>query len=1187
MRSLVVLSVLLSLSWSNAAWAQGDAELDAAKQFLLAQPPLARLADKVATKVAPGVYQLQLDTPEVQLFVVKQGSAWVAALTVAPKRLALTELIPENVLGRVTVKTVFLVVASGPGALGAAATGGQLQASLKTWGKDAAYVAGANLFTQLEVGADGTLGALQGAGLLPKAPLWLSGTTGGVLVDALLGASAPDLKGMDFSLTLGVPSMVPAPFNAIASPKLTLGDATFAFTRTAGAFSLRGEQLNSKLLVGTQTFLVPKTVLTFTSSGGSWEVSVEGRSAESQPWRNAFGLQHVDLKSVSIGGTVSSTKTGATTPPIKGFGLSLGARVAVNKRDYDGTFLVTVENNALKELAISLGGELNLGFIPGGKDFTFKQFSIAVTPGSQQAALGGELQWKQLTGQAAVVLAQKPMVFVRLQKLDLTQLLGQGGAGVQGMPSLPPLDVLLTLGSAGQAGDVSNLPSVAQGMIDEVSGTTGGKVKVVDGLSLLTRIDAERIGADQYGQKGPVLLAGSLDPEKGAFRLAASMPAMPTIKGLPQGFGVEAPELFLAVTSKGGPSVASFGLGLRLLLPIDGKVLAFKGSLAASTTGSFSFTGMLETDWVNPIGLEGLTILAPVVVTIGVSADASVDLGFQAGLALAKQRYQPAALCLNLQAAAPAPFPKKVAFKFKGTEIGPQAQLDMMEALVKSVANGPMKNSLSNPDDQRALALVGPGVDKISDLVDGLNLPLLSFTNFDLALTTPAVSCDLPGIEGLGVRIKGTGRFMGKELASVDSYLNLTQGLKISGSVPRLNFIDVVAISNAQLLVTAPMPGSAPPPDQSKVEQLKKQVARAEGAVAGVKKRLKKTKNAEAKADLEDAKAELEADLEDLRQDLARASLPDLGTFLVAGDAQVLRASGGIRVRIDRVGAEFDFKSELADLGAMQLHAQTEGQDLTKATDFEVELAAQTDSQAAILQKLGQALKASAAARKQLADANKANTEKAIKDTQAEFDRLDAQTGKDFRRAQRDVRRARAKVKSAQRAISKAKKKCKDDLGPAWKLCDVMDAAKATLEAAKGTLAASKATLKAIEKSADYARLQTSKATLATLKGGSKLAEAGLAGWGAVDRVGNLVLAGGDLVEIEEVELRGSLKQRSGSLSVVASVGDEEVERAFDVNLASTDALDFTPLAEEVANLVIEEAGREDSKVWKALRKKK
>lgn len=1181
MRSLVVSMVLCAAQ----AWAQ-DADLEAAKGYLRSQPALARFADKLPTKVAPGVYQLAADVPDVQFFVVKQGGTWAVALTVSPQKLALTELIPENVLGRVAVKTVFLVVASGSGALSAGATGGALQSSLKIFGKDAAYVAGANLFTQLEVGSGGTLGALQGAGLLPTAPMWLSGTTGGVLVDALLGGSAPDLKGMDFSLTLGVPSMVPAPFNVIASPKLTLGDATFSFTRTAGSFSLRGEQLNSKLLVGASTFVLPKTVLTFTANGGSYDVTVEGRSAENQPWRDAFGLQKVDLKSVSLGGTVSSTNTGDTTPPIKGFGLSLGARVAVNKRDYDGTFLITVENNTLKELAVSLNGELNLGFIPGGRDFTFKQFGIAVSPASQQAALGGELQWKDFSGQAAVVLAQRPMIFLRLKNLDLTQIIGKSGA-VQGMPALPPLDVLLTAGAAGQAGDVSNLPTLAQTMIDEVSGTTGGKVKVGDGLTILTRIDADRIGADKYGQKGQVVLAGSIDPAAGAFRIAASMPAMPTIQGLPKGFGVEAPEVFLAVSSKGGPTVASFGLGLRLLLPLDGQVLALKGSLAASTSGTFSFTGALETDWVNPIGLEGLTILAPVVVTVGVSADASVDLGFQGGLSMAKQKYQPMALCLNLQAAAPAPFPKKIAFKFKGTEIGPQAQMDIMEALVKSVANGPLKNSLTNPDDQRALALVGPGVDKISDTVDGLNLPLLSLTNFDFALTTPGVTCDLPGIEGLGVRIKGTGRFMGTQLATTDSYINLTQGLKISGSVSELNFIEVVKISNAQLLVTAPMPGSAPPPDQSKIEKIKKQVARAEGELTAIKKKLKKTKDADDKADLEDAKGEAEADLEDLKQDLARASLPDLGTFLIAGNAQVLRASGGIRVQIDRVGAEFDFTSELADLGAMQMHAQTEGQDLTKAKDFEIDLNAQTDAQDKILKKLGQALKASAAARKQLSDANKANTEKAIKDAQAEFDRLDAQTGRDFRRAQKDVRKAKAKVKKAQRAISKAKRKCKDDLGPAWRLCDVMDAAKETLKLAKGTLEASKKSLRAIEKSADYANLQTSKATLATLKGGSKLADAGLAGWGAIDNVGNMILAGGDLVEIEEVELRGSLRDRSGTLSVVASVGDEEIERSFDVDLASNGALDLTGLAEEVANEVTEQASREDSKVWKALRKKK
>ena len=44
------------------------------------------------------------------------------------------------------------------------------------------------------------------------------------------------------------------------------------------------------------------------------------------------------------------------------------------------------------------------------------------------------------------------------------------------------------------------------------------------------------------------------------------------------------------------------------------------------------------------------------------------------------------------------------------------------------------------------------------------------------------------------------------------------------------------------------------------------------------------------------------------------------------------------------------------------------------------------------------------------------------------------------------VKKTRKKFKKAARALARAKDKCKEDLGPAWRLCDVMDAAEEALE---------------------------------------------------------------------------------------------------------------------------------------------
>ena len=1187
------LRLTLTLCCLGATFALAqDPDLDDAKKFLAGRPELASLVSKVATKTGAGVYRLETGAADPKVFLVKSGNAWVLALTLDKKKFDLGALVPSSVLGGTSVKTLFFVVGNASGTLSAKGLGGELEQAVAALGKDAAFAPGLNLFSQIDVAGGGTLGQLRTAGMLPGGPLWISGTLGGSVMDSLLIGNAPDLKGTDFTLTLAVASLTPAPFSLIPNPKLTLGDGTFTFTRTAGAFSLSGQQLNSKLLLpDNKTFLIPKTTLTFTKSADAWDVAVEGASQDKQPWKNAFGLNGVELKQVTLRGTISSTKTGATTPPIRGFGLALGAKVSVNKRDYDGEFSIDVEANKLKELTIRLSGDLNLGFIPGGSDFTFKQFSLAVSPASMQAAVAGELQWRDLNGRAAVVLSKQPMLFLHLKELDLASLVVKGKQPA-GMPAIPKLNLLLVAGFGANAGDVTNLPGAAQEMIDEVSGATGGKVKVTNGLSVVTRIDAKAIGADQYGQNGPVLLAGSLDVMKGSFRIAASLPSIPPIQGLPQGFGVEAPEVFLALDQKSGAPVASFGLGLRLMMPVDGQVLAFKGQLAASTAGTFSFTGALETNWVNPIGLQGVTILAPVVVSIGVGADASVDLGFQAGLAIAKQTYNPMAMCLNVQAA-PVPVPKKLALRFKGSEFGPQAQMDIMEAFVKSAVNGPLKNGIEDKNTRLALSQVGPQVDKISDAADGLGLNVISFTQVDVALTSPGVTCDIPAIEGMGIKLVGTARFMGKPIGSLDSYVNLTQGLKVDSKINDLDFLDLVKLRNARLDILAPMPGAAPQPSaaaSAKAEKAKKTLAKRKSELKANAAALKKTKDDDEKADLKDEKEDLENEIADLEKEITRGTGPDYGHFYLKGRAEVLRSNNAeLNIELDKAGASFEFSSELADLGSLQMSAETEGQNLAQATDFTVGLTIGDDAHAKFLKNLGNALKASAAARKQASGDLSKGTDAALKAAQDEYERLDAQAGKDFRKAQKDLKKAKKKFKKAERGIKKAKKKCEEDLGIAKDLCGTLDAAKETLKATRGTMNVAKDALKAIKKSSDYARLQTAKGTIASIKAGKKAADAGLAGWGAVDNVGQMVLDGAsnEFLNVEEIELKGSLKKLTGSLAVTVNVGEEEVEETYEVNLRTGEGLDLVAFAGRVADEITEQANDPNSPVGKALRKGK
>lgn len=188
--------------------------------------------------------------------------------------------------------------------------------------------------------------------------------------------------------------------------------------------------------------------------------------------------------------------------------------------------------------------------------------------------------------------------------------------------------------------------------------------------------------------------------------------------------------------------------------------------------------------------------------------------------------------------------------------------------------------------------------------------------------------------------------------------------------------------------------------------------------------------------------------------------------------------------------------------------------------------------------------------------------------------------------AKKAVKKTRKNFKKAQRAIARAKDKCKEDLGPAWRLCDVMDAAEETLEVTKRGFKAAEDSLDGIRKSTSYLRLQAVTASLAAIKAGKSAADAAFSGWSAVDKVGQMVVAGGDLIEIEGLEFEGALRQLKGTIAVTANVGGAEVTETLKVDLTSPTPLDLVALADKIADEVTAQASKEGSPVYKALRKK-
>ena len=187
---------------------------------------------------------------------------------------------------------------------------------------------------------------------------------------------------------------------------------------------------------------------------------------------------------------------------------------------------------------------------------------------------------------------------------------------------------------------VTEMIAKAMGAAPPVPGSLLGGMKVLDslraGVAILTHMDASAVKADRIGVTGPVVIFGAIDVTKPEFTFYGMLASVPTIPGfaLPQGFSVTSPRLLLSLKRLGPIPVFQIGVGMNMTVPITpsaSDLLTFAGDVVLATNGSLSFTGQMITDWVRPLGLDSVTLKAPVGVSMGVKADASVDIGFEAG----------------------------------------------------------------------------------------------------------------------------------------------------------------------------------------------------------------------------------------------------------------------------------------------------------------------------------------------------------------------------------------------------------------------------------------------------------------------------------------------------------------------------------------------------------------------------
>jgi hypothetical protein len=760
-----------------------------------------------------------------------------------------------------------------------------------------------------------------------------------------------------------------------------------------------------------------------------------------------------------------------------------------------------VQAGKVKELSATLTGTLPLGHfgLPHGEGLTLESPALGVRPGDGLGYLSGSVQFKGVQCGAALVLgAGKSALWLQARRLDLGKLLQLERV----LGRVPKLEAVLVLGQAAAASTaVADLPAPVQAMVAEVAGAATSKLAVATGVTLFTKLNAKDLGFDKVSIPGPLLLTGALDLETRQFELDAALGAMPEIPDRPRGVVFESPQFMFGVKKTDlGPELR---VGLRLAMKVHAgaQELEVDTRVTADSQGTLSFLGELATDWVEPLGLKGVTLKAPLAVTVAASAEGSADLGFQAGARIGDQEFNPVALCLNIQAAAPVPVTRKLGIHFKASTLAVGTELALVQSLLKSAVEGPLKKGIPNARFRAALAKVDTAGDKVVRSAEKLPLPALE--NAELYLATPDIKCELPAFTGMGAQLSGELVLQKNKLGQFDSKVSLEEGLTIAGKVHPFKLLGLVELRDATLDLGAPMPRA--------------------GAAAA--------------------------------------------HFFFDGQVSLLQFEGKVHVVVDKQQVSFDLATELADLGALELWAKSVGGGL-EGSDFQLGLRAEASAKAraALFKRLSVALQAVAAETRAAAAKEQAGYEKAMAAASRDYDQLDRTVGAEVRSAEAKVAGAQHDLDHATQQVEEAKKRCqKKGLGL---LCEFTDAAKEGVKVAERSLGVAKGSLEALRKSEQFGNLAAKKASLETLKAEHFVASRSLAAAEDLDKVAAKAATGAshDLLGIEKLELEGSVRKASGTLSVTFKAGKGTVTERFEVDLKQKLGLVLGPVAHRIGD---------------------
>lgn len=261
----------------------------------------------------------------------------------------------------------------------------------------------------------------------------------------------------------------------------------------------------------------------------------------------------------------------------------------------------------------------------------------------------------------------------------------------------------------------------------------------------------------------------------------------------PRAFTVTSTEFFYATAG----TMTGVGLRVRFNTAMGkSSPQRWTAQVKGGTTGAIGFKGTLDSDWVNPLGLQDFSFLKGTAIDFSFAADGDLGLGITGQLRKGTDTWRTSA-CANIQVA-PSPVLKAVGLALDPPRLSPAALLELSSGLMAEVGRG-------SPDPKLAAAMKATAAD-LSEL------PLPEMQGASLLVYTPGLDCAqdrFKGLTGFGGSFKGKASFLGKPVAAIDNVLavngNADDRLSMNNSLGDFNLGGVIGLQGARLAVNAPL----------------------------------------------------------------------------------------------------------------------------------------------------------------------------------------------------------------------------------------------------------------------------------------------------------------------------------------------------------------------------------------------